>query len=146
MQNSPSINYQSYLIELYWIDKKWLSARYFNHIFRSCQCYVIILINTWLSNYLFSVHLYIMTKLCLQFWLMWVTRFARSFSYWYSPNPISLQKYLTDFICHSFPFISSVHDLNTLNIRSSIYVTSVANLDKYLFSVLVWLWHWQHTF
>ena len=33
MQNSPSINYQSYLIELYGIDKKWLSARYFNHIF-----------------------------------------------------------------------------------------------------------------
>ena len=63
MQNSPSINYQSYQIELYWIDNKWLSARYFNHIFWSCQCNVIVLINSCLSNYVFGVALYILPML-----------------------------------------------------------------------------------
>ena len=63
MQNSPSINYQSYIIELYWIVKKWLLARYFNHIFWSCQCNVIILINTYLSDHVFGVVLYILPML-----------------------------------------------------------------------------------
>ena len=121
--------------------------------FWSCQCNVIILINTCLSNYVFGVALYILPMLYA---------YDSDYCVWLDlPEVLVIDNPLTLFPAKNIlqrlhlSFVSFSFHLYMISILSTFiplfiwcrswYLFSEKPCTRWVLTALVWLWHWQNT-